>query len=326
MKLTDIAPISSDVLNSKMREKLGWNIKTENLSVKDAEVMLESVNGKLNAVRSSSKVHASEKDPNYTGMLMAQQVLENYISEAKKAKNPYAVGMAQAMKSTGDEPPLKKSTIKKAHDIAKKVKANESTDDVEEGNEFSGALAAAKKAGKDSFKVGGKTYKVNEAELKLKKSKKTETKHKKSKKIDESIDAAIRRMINEDEVTQAQSVMAAKDMVDSLQGMLEDISKMVNEELPPLTDSIRSNIGDAQATSFQSSVQQTLNDLLSQVQGARESVNNAVLGLTGQAPAPVETPSDMGAADLDAEEPADDFGASDAAVGGELPLGREKRV
>ncbi len=42
------------------------------------------------------------------------------------AKNPYAVGMAQAMKSTGDTPPLKKSTISKAHDIAKKVKTNES--------------------------------------------------------------------------------------------------------------------------------------------------------------------------------------------------------
>lgn len=44
----------------------------------------------------------------------------------EKAKNPYAVGMAQAMKSTGDKPPLKKSTITKAHDIAKKVKTNES--------------------------------------------------------------------------------------------------------------------------------------------------------------------------------------------------------
>ena len=39
----------------------------------------------------------------------------------EKVKSPYAVGMAQAMKSTGDKPPLKKSTIKKAHDIAKKV-------------------------------------------------------------------------------------------------------------------------------------------------------------------------------------------------------------
>jgi len=44
----------------------------------------------------------------------------------ERALNPYAVGMAQAMKSTGDKPPLKKSTITKAHDIAKKVKTNES--------------------------------------------------------------------------------------------------------------------------------------------------------------------------------------------------------
>ena len=35
--------------------------------------------------------------------------------------NPYAIGMAQAMKSTGDKPPLKKSTINKAHKIAKKI-------------------------------------------------------------------------------------------------------------------------------------------------------------------------------------------------------------
>ncbi len=40
----------------------------------------------------------------------------------KMGKNaPYAIGMAQAMKSTGDRPPLKKSTIKKGHSIAKKI-------------------------------------------------------------------------------------------------------------------------------------------------------------------------------------------------------------
>lgn len=47
----------------------------------------------------------------------------------EKAKNPYAIGMAAAMKSTGDEPPLKKSTITKAHDIAKKIEADESAEE-----------------------------------------------------------------------------------------------------------------------------------------------------------------------------------------------------
>jgi len=39
--------------------------------------------------------------------------------------NPYAVGMAAAMKSTGDKPPLKKSTITKAHDIAKSIEKDQ---------------------------------------------------------------------------------------------------------------------------------------------------------------------------------------------------------
>ena len=49
-------------------------------------------------------------------------VLESYAAyTAEKAKNPYAIGMASAMKTTGDKPPLKKSTINKAHKIAKGI-------------------------------------------------------------------------------------------------------------------------------------------------------------------------------------------------------------
>ena len=41
------------------------------------------------------------------------------LMDLDEVRNPYAVGMAQAMKAKNDEPPLKKSTITKAHDIAK---------------------------------------------------------------------------------------------------------------------------------------------------------------------------------------------------------------
>ena len=40
----------------------------------------------------------------------------------EKVVNPYAVGMAAAMKQAGDKPPLKKSTIVKGHEIAKSIK------------------------------------------------------------------------------------------------------------------------------------------------------------------------------------------------------------
>src|SRR5210317_68076 len=39
------------------------------------------------------------------------------LMDLDEVRNPYAVGMAQAMKAKNDEPPLKKSTITKAHDI-----------------------------------------------------------------------------------------------------------------------------------------------------------------------------------------------------------------
>jgi hypothetical protein len=48
-----------------------------------------------------------------------------YDNMNEKVDNPYAVGMAAAMKSTGDKPPLKKSTITKAHDIAKSIEKDQ---------------------------------------------------------------------------------------------------------------------------------------------------------------------------------------------------------
>ena len=48
---------------------------------------------------------------------------ESFVPEA--ATEPYAIGMAAAMKQTGDKPPLKKSTITKAHDIAKSIEKKE---------------------------------------------------------------------------------------------------------------------------------------------------------------------------------------------------------
>jgi alpha-acetolactate decarboxylase len=62
----------------------------------------------------------------------------NKIDDKYKAKNedikeavdnPYAVGMAVAKKMKNDEPPLKKSTITKAHDIAKSIEKDEKNEE-----------------------------------------------------------------------------------------------------------------------------------------------------------------------------------------------------
>jgi len=66
-----------------------------------------------------------KQNPGYKvyGKSPSQSIKESPIqSVTEEPKNPYAIGMAAAMKATGDTPPLKKSTITKAHKIADKVK------------------------------------------------------------------------------------------------------------------------------------------------------------------------------------------------------------
>ena len=60
-----------------------------------------------------------------------EETIAKLLAEAKKAKtllseqdkegSAYAIGMAKAKEITGDEPPLEKETIKKAHEIAKGI-------------------------------------------------------------------------------------------------------------------------------------------------------------------------------------------------------------
>jgi hypothetical protein len=70
----------------------------------------------------------------------------------------------------------------------------ETDEEMEEGNEFTGALAKAKESGKDSFEVDGKKYSVKESENKL--VKKLKTKNTLSLTEDELIDM-IESIVNE---------------------------------------------------------------------------------------------------------------------------------
>lgn len=136
-------------------------------------------------------------------------------------------------------------------------------------------------------------------------------------------------VLNEGELETAEAVLAAKDMVDSIQDMITDASKMMNEELPPLLDSIRDQLGAAQADSFKNTAQASLQGLMDALNSARDSLDQGSRALAGEQ---VAQPMDMGAgADLETGLPADDLEATDeftsvdAAAGGEEELGRERR-
>lgn len=114
----------------------------------------------------------------------------------EKASEPYAIGMAQAMKSTGDNPPLSKKTIKLAHKIAKGIQKNEALDPVGKEDEdinnddkitkhdkylinrrkaISAALRSKIKEGFGAVKAAGGDYDEEESHQRYKKSNSSKT-------------------------------------------------------------------------------------------------------------------------------------------------------
>jgi uncharacterized protein YicC (UPF0701 family) len=149
-----------------------------------------------------------------------------------------------------------------------------------------------------------------------------------------------RTQLNEGEVGNAEVLLAAKDMVDSVQDAIEKVGKMQNEQLPQLLDSIRDQIGSEQAEAFKNAVGTTLDTLMQNLQSAREGVDNGVRVLSGeQLDNPMAMPGDTAGADLSGgdaglppapgsdldQDETDGFSATDAAVGGAEELGREQR-
>jgi transcriptional regulator of aromatic amino acid metabolism len=94
-----------------------------------------------------------------------------------------------------------------------------------------------------------------------------------------------KRMVKEaSELQTAQVVLASQDMVDRIQGMMEDISEMQFKDLPALTDSIKNDMGAEQAQQFQSQASAALTNLLAAVQAGKTELEGAQGVLTGQAP------------------------------------------
>ena len=432
MRLGDMNNLKAETLNEDMQKRVGWNFGNLNLlSINQASAMLETVDGKLSVFKKTKKIHESEKDTVYNGLVMAKQVLESYIAEKAVSKSQQKAAGAALAAKRGDAPKSKlKGASKNMLSMSKKelekvagTKHKGLPEKVNEAAEHSTWNAQHPTKPSKSYKVKART--AGEA---LKKAHKaaidagdmksnvanTVWKSKHVQKVNESaevrldeaysraeqmVDRAFHSMLAtiepllgktksngvlanivehiggdsawlndandalavaydaledahrgalghlnidenqsqgmfEDEVGQAETIMAAQDMVDSIQGMLEDVGQMINEKLPPLTDSIRRSNGAEAAAAFNQQTNSALNALMDAVRTARESMATAVGTLSGEAPAPmtsVDTGIDTGVdtapeVDVDAGEEFDDFGASDAAVGGAEPLGRSKRT
>lgn len=108
-----------------------------------------------------------------------------------------------------------------------------------------------------------------------------------------------------EEVEKSQVVLAAQDLVDSTQKMLEEVSDMLVKELPALSTSISNEMGEDASQAFTQSATEALTQLQAAITAARGGLQGALGGITG------------GAA-------AGGFGAAAPAAGADMAAGAEE--
>jgi hypothetical protein len=150
-----------------------------------------------------------------------------------------------------------------------------------------------------------------------------------------------RIVVENEEVEKSQVVLAAQDLVDQVQKMVEEVSDMLVKELPALTDSVQSEIGVNESETFNQQVSEALTSLQAALTQSQATLKTALNGITGQGGAEAfDAGADMGApapggemnTDVGMEEPLPGGGEEEMNVDLETPeeeplggAGRPKR-
>lgn len=128
-------------------------------------------------------------------------------------------------------------------------------------------------------------------------------------------------VVENEEVEKSQVILAAQDMVDSIQKMLEDVGQMQVKELPALVSSIESEMDDAKANQYNTEVSQQLQTLSTTLNETFTGLKNALNQLTGEGGEIVSSLDDTGSFDAGMDVGAD-LGAAAGAEAG-LEAGEE---
>lgn len=375
MKLTEL----NTTTHSKkvLADYFDTKIDTKKLSPTQRTTMLNKVNAMIGEVKSTSKIHTSEKNPTYLKLLVLKEALvtdgnefvQARLAAIKAGKKEFKVG-DKTYRVTGDtsdeleegfmpdefDGKLEDGTTYRVeidmHDeagyIPKPITINGKPAHMAEQDLYDRVMDDAREeianadidvpmedkhsAMQDELRdleMDIANTPIGSQEMKMKKARHSELMkmmkaeghcgtHKKKKS--ES------KQVTESEVEQAQVILAAQDMVDKIQGYIEDISNMRYEDLPAVVDQMRNELGVNHAQNFADASVGVLDTLLTQLNDAKSSMEGSMSGITGQAPITADSMDEP----VDDMEPADAPPADDAAdlepeVDPTDNLGREKR-
>jgi len=89
-------------------------------------------------------------------------------------------------------------------------------------------------------------------------------------------------VLENEEVEKSQVILAANEMVDELQKMIETVSDMLVKELPAVVDGINSEIGTNEGEQFNSQVTEALSSLQAALTQSKTGLQGALGTITGQ--------------------------------------------
>ncbi len=148
--------------------------------------------------------------------------------------------------------------------------------------------------------------------------------------LDEVVDSMVTEEIAGTSVEEAEVVMAARALSNDIQDHIERIGRMVNEDLPAISDSMAHEFGVEKARSFKDGMEQLLSSTLEANKAAKEGIDGILSGITGEGDiggGMMDEPADdmMAEPALD-DVPLDDFDGADAEAGPmDEPLGRAEK-
>ncbi len=289
MKLHELdAQRRTEQVAKTLNTRLGDRVSFDRLSENQARGMLTKVRGLLKEYKTSVSRHYSERNPDYLRLMMMEQALSARINEYTAQQ-----GAMKAASATGAKAPA----LTKAMQAAVAGKSL----DASQRQAMQAMAGGLDKVMSDPQQASRLQQMLKQAGTEV-----AETGKKK-------------RIVKESELQQAQVVLAAQDMIDRVQGMMEDISEMQFKDLPALTDSIKNDMGVEQAQQFQADSSAALTQLLTAIQTAKTQLETAQGVLTGQAPV-------VPGADQMTAPVGDELGAelTDIDTTAELPGGEEE--
>jgi len=257
MKLQELsAPTPSKQIAKVFESYFGSRIRFDQLTRGQTQSMLGKVRGILGEHRKTAQRHSSEQDPRYLQLVMMEQALSSRLQENMIPPAPGTAPATPQAAVAGGQPAV-------AGAVAKDPK-----------------LAAALKKSSAGQTLNPEEQKLVAGAAMMQA---------------ESRFRRMARRLNESEIQQAQVVLAAQDMVDKMQAMLEDVSELQFKELPALVDSIKNQVGVDQAAQFNADATAALTGLLQNIQGAKQQLDAALNVVTGAAPAGAAAAGAMGA-------------------------------